>query len=285
MKEHDVFDEIMEIGKKRGVLTSEEISEALPGEFYSPDELEERVELLRDMGISIVESAGPGFSDRSDADDTEKEEHVDLVQAYFHSMGDISVLSRNAETELARTLQEAKEIIADIIESMPVFPRILKGLDVPGDEEDDSREKAIEMTTEILEEYMKKVAEADAKIERYVSLKGLQGHIRDLKRRDRTPARLMALYRQVSSEYRALEGDAGLSIDALRSRWERLGRARTLYTEAKHELITRNLRLVINIAKNYVGKGLHLLDLIQEGNIGLMRAVDRFEYQRGFKFS
>jgi len=285
MKEHDVFDEIMEIGKKRGVLTSEEISEALPGEFYSPDELEERVELLRDMGISIVESAGPGFSDRSDADDTEKEEHVDLVQAYFHSMGDISVLSRNAETELARTLQEAKEIIADIIESMPVFPRILKGLDVPGDEEDDSREKAIEMTTEILEEYMKKVAEADAKIERYGSLKGLQGHIRDLKRRDRTPARLMALYRQVSSEYRALEGDAGLSIDALRSRWERLGRARTLYTEAKHELITRNLRLVINIAKNYVGKGLHLLDLIQEGNIGLMRAVDRFEYQRGFKFS
>jgi RNA polymerase primary sigma factor len=50
-------------------------------------------------------------------------------------------------------------------------------------------------------------------------------------------------------------------------------------------LITRNLRLVINIAKNYVGRGLALLDLIQEGNIGLMKAVDKFKYEKGFKFS
>lgn len=55
--------------------------------------------------------------------------------------------------------------------------------------------------------------------------------------------------------------------------------------EARHELITRNLRLVINIAKNYIGRGLTLLDLIQEGNIGLMKAVDKFKYEKGFKFS
>ncbi len=54
---------------------------------------------------------------------------------------------------------------------------------------------------------------------------------------------------------------------------------------AQNELITRNLRLVINIAKNYVGRGLPLLDLIQEGNIGLMKAVDKFDYEKGFKFS
>jgi RNA polymerase primary sigma factor len=62
---------------------------------------------------------------------------------------------------------------------------------------------------------------------------------------------------------------------------ERLGRAK----RAKSELIEANLRLVVSIAKKYTNRGLQFLDLIQEGNIGLMKAVDKFEYQRGYKFS
>ncbi|MDR1360626.1 MAG: RNA polymerase sigma factor RpoD [Deltaproteobacteria bacterium] len=65
----------------------------------------------------------------------------------------------------------------------------------------------------------------------------------------------------------------------------RIKRGNTVATRAKQELIRSNLRLVVSIAKKYTNRGLQFLDLIQEGNIGLMKAVDKFEYQRGYKFS
>ncbi|MCX7838223.1 MAG: sigma-70 family RNA polymerase sigma factor [Anaerolineae bacterium] len=68
----------------------------------------------------------------------------------------------------------------------------------------------------------------------------------------------------------------------LRARLEREARAGIL---ARHRLLEANLRLVVSIAKHYVGHGLSLLDLIQEGNLGLLRAVDKFDYRRGYKFS
>ncbi|MDR0547875.1 MAG: RNA polymerase sigma factor RpoD [Deltaproteobacteria bacterium] len=84
---------------------------------------------------------------------------------------------------------------------------------------------------------------------------------------------------------RDLEHSCKMSADDLHSILVNIEQSESLASEAKKHLIEANLRLVVSIAKKYTNRGLQFLDLIQEGNIGLMRAVDKFEYQRGYKFS
>ncbi|UOO93333.1 RNA polymerase sigma factor RpoD [Vitreoscilla stercoraria] len=82
-----------------------------------------------------------------------------------------------------------------------------------------------------------------------------------------------------------LQEESRLSIDELKDINKEMARGERESAAAKQEMIQANLRLVISIAKKYTNRGLQFLDLIQEGNIGLMKAVDKFEYRRGYKFS
>jgi len=108
-------------------------------------------------------------------------------------------------------------------------------------------------------------------------LSGVEIKLNNWKKMDR-------IARSVKRKIGRMEVECGLSSDQIKEALRAIEKGEAKAKEAKSELVKANLRLVISIARRYINRGLPFLDLIQEGNIGLMKSVDKFEYQRGYKF-
>jgi len=214
----------------------------------------------------------------------------DSVRAYYRKLGRVPLLTREGEIALARRIEQAEGKIVRALVASQVAVRELSDI---GNELRGAKLRARDVTRNPADEEDEEAARA--------RLLELFGPVHDLERslrrrvsgiapkRAKTCAALehMRLTRAVlvrvvgRMRRHVVRGEARATESMLRAVREGEREA----DRAKAELIEANLRLVVSIAKKHTGQGLQLADLIQEGNIGLMRAVDKFDYKRGFKFS
>lgn len=228
----------------------------------------------------------------------------DPFQAYLKDIGRPPLLSREEEAMLGRAMKEGidatidaiatsataiKEILATgsaiIHGDLPLDTMIASGRSpVTNDDEDNTEDVAPERTNDLTSDDLRSLLNTiRERHERYVALQLLPNKQHYRKLCEQTLGALRDGLRSVPFSWRFLEHLRNkVTNDDER---ERLNAALAKVVGARERMITANLRLVISIARRYATPALPVTDLIQEGNIGLLKAVERFEYERGFKFS
>jgi RNA polymerase primary sigma factor len=248
------------------------------GETIEVFEGDDTMDVVDDRDVFLTDD-----DDEDEGTDDSDGHATDLVKTYFHSMGRISVLTRQQEAETAKRLSDGRTEIRNIITSLPFHTLVVARAEVDG--EDHGPDTHLSESLIMLEGFVQALDAADlrgAAFRPAGTAKASAGRKRCTDGGVRT---FRGMHDQGKDTYRRVEAAAGMSAGKLREAWRLIQEANAAVAEARSTMVIHNLRLVINIAKHYVGKGLSLLDLIQEGNVGLMRAVDRFSYERGFKFS
>jgi RNA polymerase primary sigma factor len=192
----------------------------------------------------------------------------DSIRQYFGEIGRVRLLTARDEAAIGRRIEEGRQTMLRELVAIPLARRALREA-IDGLRRGDTPPEAVVLPPE--------GGEPDAKTVRAV--------IRAVDRAGRTKgARAAAAIAALPLNPVLIDGIVE-RVRAAGVRLEAVDRAAAVVQEAKRELIEANLRLVVSVAKRYRWSGVSLGDLIQEGNLGLLRAVDKFQYRRGFKFS
>jgi RNA polymerase primary sigma factor len=206
-------------------------------------------------------------------------ERFDKLQAAHEAL----VEARQDDDVSEEKLQELHDRRVDAVKACQLSQRYFDELVDDFKEARESVQRALDRREEALEH-----APADPDTLKALVDETEPGQVPDLEGTDLSPpvfreyARILRAARTTVDK---IETDLGLSVERLDELVEELERGEQITQRGKSEMIRANLRLVVSIAKRYTNRGLQFLDLIQEGNVGLMRAVEKFEYERGHKFS
>jgi RNA polymerase sigma factor (sigma-70 family) len=211
---------------------------------------------------------------------------TDPVRLYFGEMGKVPLLTTAQEVEIGRRIEVGQAKLQEALGAIPMAVRALKEI---GDRlcRDASIANDIVVSsdgTELNRKRLAPILRAFDRLRRWSKSKtargsAIQALVASLPLQPALVDDLVGRVRGASAK------EAGLPKRRLEALLVQIDRSDAAVRQAKRELTEANLRLVVSIAKRYLRSGLPLLDLVQDGNLGLLRAVDRFQYRRGFKFS
>ena len=239
----------------RTSVTEDEIQVALKDIDVSDEQLTAVYSALRNSGIQIISASGNDDAPMDVDDDDNDTDTDDFDDDDEHDSGSLDdhelKMARQADAEMGSSKSKKKRTVRTSRSRSRV-----RGIDAP----------TVMLTGDPVRMYLKEIGKVDLL----------------------TASEEVDLAMKIEAGLEATEkleaADAG-ELELTRAEMRRLTRIENVGLEAKQALISANLRLVVSIAKRYVGRGMLFLDLIQEGNLGLIRAVEKFDYQKGFKFS